>query len=210
MKTEGPNLLLLTISVFWSSSRWPLATKISSRRQRSIPLGGSYIQVSLYQYWTRIALYWIIIMQRRYTVLHGPLARYVKLRVVHAPLMPGTFSPPPQSVITHLPWCMPGSLTITVSFEVGGGENVPGIPVACATRNFTYRIRSPSDDGVITCSRPNGIIAITLCVSINLSCQSVDAIYELNEMHHNKIIGVKQSYKWYQMVSSFIIRFKEI
>ena len=26
---------------------------------------------------------------------HGPLSRYVKLRVVHAPGMPGTFSPPP-------------------------------------------------------------------------------------------------------------------
>ena len=29
---------------------------------------------------------------------------------------------------------MPRSLT--VSFEVGGGENVPGIPGACTTRNF--------------------------------------------------------------------------
>ena len=28
---------------------------------------------------------------------HGPLARYVKLRVAHAPGMPGTFSPPPTS-----------------------------------------------------------------------------------------------------------------
>ena len=28
---------------------------------------------------------------------NGPLARYVKLRVVHAPRMPGTFSPPPTS-----------------------------------------------------------------------------------------------------------------
>ena len=28
-----------------------------------------------------------------------------------------------------------------VSFEVGGGENVPGNPGACATRNFTYLIR---------------------------------------------------------------------
>ena len=27
----------------------------------------------------------------------GPLTRYVKLRVVHAPGMPGTFSPPPTS-----------------------------------------------------------------------------------------------------------------
>ena len=25
---------------------------------------------------------------------HGPLIRYVKLRVAHAPGMPGTFSPP--------------------------------------------------------------------------------------------------------------------
>ena len=32
---------------------------------------------------------------------------------------------------THVPWCMSGSLTR------GGGENVPGISGACATRNFT-------------------------------------------------------------------------
>ena len=44
---------------------------------------------------------------------HGPLARYVKLRVAHAPLMPGTFSPPPRvsvpdmhhgTCVTHVPW----------------------------------------------------------------------------------------------------------
>ena len=28
---------------------------------------------------------------------HGPLTRYVKLRVTHVPGMPGTFSPPPTS-----------------------------------------------------------------------------------------------------------------
>ena len=38
---------------------------------------------------------------------------------------------------THVPWCMLGSLTH------GGGENVPGIPGACATRNFTYLARGP-------------------------------------------------------------------
>ena len=37
MMTEGTNLLVLTISAFWSS-----------RRQRSIPLGGRYRQVSPY------------------------------------------------------------------------------------------------------------------------------------------------------------------
>ena len=31
---------------------------------------------------------------------------------------------------------------LAVSFDVGGGENVPGIPGACATRNFTYLARS--------------------------------------------------------------------
>ena len=53
-------------------------------------------------------------------ILHGPLARYGKLRVAHAPGMPGTFSPPPRfsdpdmhlgTCMTHVAWCMPGSLT---------------------------------------------------------------------------------------------------
>ena len=51
---------------------------------------------------------------------HGPLARYVKLRVAHAPGMPGTFSLPQWvgnsdmhhgTCVTHVPWCMSGSLT---------------------------------------------------------------------------------------------------
>ena len=39
--------------------------------------------------------------------------------------------------VTHVPWCMSGSLTRS------GGENVPGIPGACVTRNFTYLARGP-------------------------------------------------------------------
>ena len=51
---------------------------------------------------------------------HGPLSRYVKLLVAHAPGMPGTFSPPPRvsdpgmhhgTCVTHVPWCTPRSLT---------------------------------------------------------------------------------------------------
>ena len=34
---------------------------------------------------------------------------------------------------------------LAVSFEVGGGEYVPSIPGACATRNFTYLARGPCD-----------------------------------------------------------------
>ena len=47
---------------------------------------------------------------------YGPLARYVKLRVAHAPGIPGTFPPPLRVIdhgtcVTHLPWCMPESPT---------------------------------------------------------------------------------------------------
>ena len=83
--------------------------------------------------------------------LNGPLAKCVKLRVAHAPGIPGTFSPPQTSrepasyqsrhasrtCVTHVPRCMSGSLTR------GGGENVPGISGACATRHFTYLVRDP-------------------------------------------------------------------
>ena len=39
--------------------------------------------------------------------------------------------------ITHVPWCMSGSLTR------GGGENFPCIPSACTTRNSAYLVRGP-------------------------------------------------------------------
>ena len=37
--------------------------------------------------------------------------------------------------VTTVSWCMSGSLIR------GGGENVPGIPGACATRNFAYLVK---------------------------------------------------------------------
>ena len=51
---------------------------------------------------------------------HGPLARHVTLQIAHAPVKPGTFSPPPRvsdhdmhhgTCVTHVPLCMAGSLT---------------------------------------------------------------------------------------------------
>ena len=41
------------------------------------------------------------------------------------------------SCVTHVPWCMSGSLTR------GDGENVPGIPDACAFHSVTYLVRGP-------------------------------------------------------------------
>ena len=40
-----------------------------------------------------------------------------------------------DTCVTHVPWCMSGSLTRS------GGENVPCIPGACATRNLSYLAR---------------------------------------------------------------------
>ena len=84
-------------------------------------------------------------------ICNGPFTRCSKLRVTHAPGMSETFSPPPTSkeslvsdpgmhhgtCVTHVPWCESGSLTR------GDGENVPGLPGACATRNFVYLVRGP-------------------------------------------------------------------
>ena len=60
------------------------------------------------------------VLLREFFEVHGPLARYLKLRVAHAPEMPGTFSPLPRpsdpdmrhgTCVTHVPWRMSGSLT---------------------------------------------------------------------------------------------------
>ena len=56
----------------------------------------------------------------KYWWFYGPLTRYTKLRIAHAPGMPGTFSPSPRvsdpdmhqgTCVTHVPWCIPGPLT---------------------------------------------------------------------------------------------------
>ena len=69
---------------------------------------------------THLAAYWPYCVAGQFIALidgHRPLARYVKLRVAHAP---GTFSPPPRisdpnmhqgTCAMHVPRCMPGSLT---------------------------------------------------------------------------------------------------
>ena len=80
---------------------------------------------------------------------HGPLTRYVKLRVAHALGIPLTFCPPriskeiASSRSRHASRHMRRAcaLCISESLTRGGGENVPGIPGACATRNFRCLVR---------------------------------------------------------------------
>ena len=75
-----------------------------------------------------------------------------KIACAHAPGMPGSFSPPPLisvpnmqhgTCVTHVPWCMPGSLTSSFLWSRRRGKIVPGIPGACATRSFMYPVRGP-------------------------------------------------------------------
>ena len=83
-------------------------------------------------------------------VSHGPVAKHIKLQIAHAPGMPGTFSPPPRvsgpdlhnyTCVTPLSWWRPGSLTSGFLWSRWPRKNVPGIPGACATREFTYLVR---------------------------------------------------------------------
>ena len=64
---------------------------------------------------------------------HGPLARYINLRVVHAPEMPGTLSPSPRvsdpnmhhgTCVTHVLWCMPGLRMRNPQFYVSGKRSI--------------------------------------------------------------------------------------
>ena len=64
--------------------------------------------------------------------------------------------------VTHLPWCMSGSLTH------GCGENVPGIPGACTTRNFTYILQEANDNTIAwLCIPPNAEFWSAFVVSLN-------------------------------------------
>ena len=60
-----------------------------------------------------------------------------KIAGAHAPGMPGTFSPSPQvsdpgmhhgTCVTHVPWCMPGSLTNGFFWNRRRGKTFPAFP----------------------------------------------------------------------------------
>ena len=72
--------------------------------------------------------------------------------------------------VTHVPWCVSGSLARS------GGKNVPGIPGACANLNFTYLVRGPWVSGYFCMMWFNYCIfiyvtnchAIWICISIEI------------------------------------------
>ena len=96
MKTEGVNLLLLAKSASWSSSRWPLATLMSSRRQRNIPLGGRYRQVSLCD----VIIHDVII---RYRLAAYLVCRHAPSTAARVPVVPDLTSTTTTTPATCLP-----------------------------------------------------------------------------------------------------------
>ena len=127
----------------------------------------STLFISTFQYWYSSILHagftqpiWLQYNDR--SDLHGPLTRYVQLRVTHTRGMPGRFSrhwlqrkplvsDPSMhhgTCVTHVPWCMSGSLTR------GGGENIPG---SCATRKFTY------------------LVSVAFVTHVTASCRAIDS-----------------------------------
>ena len=91
---------------------------------------GKFWSLTFFQYavmtWTNFPHDWLCWRgihrppEDRLCSVHGPLARDVKFRVAHELIMLGTFSPSPRisdpdmhhgTWVSHVPWCMPGSLT---------------------------------------------------------------------------------------------------
>ena len=124
---------------------------------------------------------WVLDMD---TWFHGPLTqncvlrmcrecreRFPRHRFRRIPLVidPGLHH---GTCVTHVPWCMLGSLAC------GGGKNVPGIPGACVTRKFTYLVRNPLIDlrSMDVSSHP--------CSSFNAVCWiTVDEVSVCNYIH---------------------------
>ena len=63
--------------------------------------------------------------------------RFPRYRLQRKPLLISDPIMHHGTCVTHVPWCMSGSLSH------GGGENVLGIPSTCATRNFNNLTRGP-------------------------------------------------------------------
>ena len=79
--------------------------------------------------------------------------------------------------VTHVPWCMSGSLTR------GAGKNVPGIPGSCATHNFAYLARGP-------CHRTSPIGLLTW-YPVMKSIESLQLIWKfgsIDEIHRCPIL----------------------
>ena len=105
---------------------------------------------------------------------YGPLTRYVNLQVAHASGMPETFSPPPRvsdldmhhgTCVTHVPWCMPGSLAGDFLWSRWRGKRSRHSR-RMRTCNFTYLVRGPCLDIWLTHGNNNPCINTTQTTNV--------------------------------------------
>ena len=85
-----------------------------------------------------ILSFWLVIPMSNMTIpLPWASCQIRKIAGAHAPGMPGTFSPSSQvrdpdmhygTCVTHVPWCMPGSLTSGFLWNWRRGETFPAFP----------------------------------------------------------------------------------
>ena len=114
--------------------------------------------------------------------------------------------------VTHVPWCMSGSLTY------GGGENVPGISGAWATWNFTYLARSPwmcrHFKHTIMTSTNGNIFRVTGPLGGNSpvtgefpSQRPVTQIFDIFfDLRLNKWLGEQSRRRWFETPSRSLLR----
>ena len=120
--------------------------------------------------------------------MHGYLARYVKLRVAHAPGLPGSFSPPSRvthpdmqhgTCMTHVPWCILGSLTSGFLRNRWWGKR---------SQHF-WRMHSPQY--YVSGNRPMG--AHSSCQTIE-TCKRIQIQVQSNQ-HHTVFIDILRTYQ---------------
>ena len=84
---------------------------------------------------TNFVAMWLLSTRQQHPVWASYQVR--KIAVAHAPGMPGTFSPSLQvsdpdmhhgTCVTHVPWCMPGSLTSGFLWNWRRGKMFPAFP----------------------------------------------------------------------------------
>ena len=119
--------------------------------QAKIPRRQSYI-LTCNAHWSANLKVLLLLVRIALYAIDGPLTRYAKLWVAHVPGMPGMFSPPPRvsdpdmhhgTCATHVPWCMPGSLTNGFLWSRRRGKMFPAFPMHAQPTTFAYLERGP-------------------------------------------------------------------
>ena len=85
---------------------------------------------------------------------------------------------------------------LAVPFEVGGGENVPGILGACATRNFTYLVKGPCMEH---------FVGFLFCFVVSVVAVGFTKCYTSNETFISHCLGVRTWNNGMRSLSCYVL-----